>query len=212
MTFYNNITDEINLISRMNNPLPNLSTISPSIFPRHVAEIRKSILLENPCNSLCESMELCQLSHLLSLMSSGIYEVSTPNYSYKIAAWPEDERLLGGGLEDIAVNIATQIISTGIELLKNGNKKDMESLLAQKEAIEARIKIGEQFMTGDYHGSKKVTRKNFGFLCFCPVFTLMATGDGKFQTKELTYTGKFFNNMFHDMTGSATLHFGRQIY
>lgn len=194
----------------MNNNLSNLAIISPSVLPRHVAEIRKSILLENRSNSLCELMELCQLSHLLSLMSSGIYEVSTPNYSYKVSVWPENERLLGGGLEDIAVNIATQIISTGIELLKNGNKKEMEALLAQKEAIEARIKIGEQFITGDYHGTKKVTRKNFGFLCFCPVFTLMATGDGKFQTKELTYTGKFFNNMFHDMTGNATLHFGRQ--
>ena len=194
----------------MNNPqsiIPNHNPFS-SMLSLHEAEIRKAFLIQKLSNSSNESMELFQLSHL-SLLNSGIYEVSTAENSYKVAIFKEEERLLGGaGLEDVAMKVAEKLINSGIQILFYGNQKEMIECARKDKVVKAEIKIGETVQQGTYSGPMIVGRKKYRFLCCCPVYCIMATGKGVFQSREVTYQGNFQNNLFDDNTGEALLNIG----
>lgn len=174
---------------------------------RQEGEIRKILLIETVSPSPSQIIELSTLSRLL-LMRSGIYEVITPNYSYKINLFSERERLLGGGLEDIAIQATVQILKTGIEFIVNGNKNEIISIARKEQTIKAKISISGKEVEGIYTGNKTYDVLRKRFLCFCPIYGIIANGDGKFESDDIMYEGKFQKNLFHDLTGDAILLFG----
>ena len=114
--------------------------------------------------------------------------------------------LLGGGLEDLI----TAAISKGLEILIYGNKKEMEAKLDPKIVVESKMfspGVGEQ--QGDYTGSRKVILKEKHV--YGDKYTLSATGSGKFISKTVNYSGEFFDNLFHDVTGNAKYHVGHKL-
>lgn len=120
--------------------------------------------------------------------------------------------MLGGGLEEMAMDATVQIIKSGIELIVNGNKKEIIESARLDTSIAAQIKIGDEIHKGTYTGPRTYTKKSYCFLCFCPIYCLMTNGDGKFQSEKITYDGKFFNNLFHDNTEQAKLQIGIKFF
>ena len=110
----------------------------------------------------------------------------------------------GGGLE----GILEVIFASGIKLLKEGNRQEMIDSQRQDNMVNATMLIGNKEVKGTYTGNKitKLLRNNFW--CCCPVYHLIASGEGEFDAGEITYKGRFFNNLFHDNTGKAEYFIG----
>ena len=116
-------------------------------------------------------------------------------------------RLLGGGLADVA----QELFSTGISLLKNGNKQEILDSKRQDKMVDAEIVIDNKTHKGTYTGEKIERIFKRYFFCFCPVYHLVASGEGVFDGGEVTYKGRFFNGLFHDHTGEAKYFIGSKI-
>ena len=187
-----------------------LGSFPPShiLLTRSEAEQRKTVLFQLLSVSQSHFSEFVSLSKHLTLMDSGIHEISTANYSYKINATPENELMLGGGLEDMLVNASVKLISSGIEILIRGNKSEITQSQRQDSTVPAKMKVGNETISGTYTGEKIVKKEKYSFLCFCPVYSLVATGQGEFHGKEISYKGIFYENLFHDLTGKAEFHIG----
>ena len=162
-------------------------------------------LTDNPDN-IKEYNALCNV--LSSKNNYNIQEVNTKKFSYRVDPRKNEERLLGGGLEDTVASIAHKIISSGIELMVHGNESKMNDCRKNGETIEATAVVGGQKYEGNYEGKSKVKLLKKMFLCCCPVYHLVATGEGKFYAKQITYTGIFLDNLFDDNTGKAELCIG----
>ena len=115
-------------------------------------------------------------------------------------------RLHGGGLEDLII----KAISKGLEILIHGNKKEMEAQLDPGRVLISEMVLpGLGVEKGDYTGSRKVILKEKHL--FKDKYSLCATGKGKFVSKTVNYSGEFFDNVFHDLTGKATYHIGHKL-
>jgi len=117
----------------------------------------------------------------------------------------------GGGGLDSAIAIAAKIISSGIELLVHGNESTLRHFCRNDNIIEASMVVGGQKYEGSYVGKRQVQCFKKSFLCFCPVFRLVAIGAGNFYAGQVTFKGNFFDNLFDDNTGEAELSIGNYI-
>ena len=102
--------------------------------------------------------------------------------------------------------ILEEIFASGIKLLKEGNRQEMIDSQRQDNMVNATMLIGNKEVKGTYTGNKIITllRKRF----WRPVYHLIASGEGEFDAGEITYKGRFFNNLFHDNTGKAEYFIG----
>ena len=99
-----------------------------------------------------------------------------------------------------------EILASGIKLLKEGNRQEMIDSQRQDNMVNATMLIGNKEVKGTYTGNKitKLLRNRF----WRPVYHLIASGEGEFDAGEITYKGRFFNNLFHDNTGKAEYFIG----
>jgi GTPase SAR1 family protein len=149
---------------------------------------RISQLLQNPSHL---KDTLCQLKEL------GIIAPTHKN------------KLLGGMI--VGDEILMAVFKGGFEFVVNGNKKTIKSQL-KEPAISARVQLPtEEWIEGTHTGMRMIGEPKYriqlGFAKMRPKYTLIASGKGEFSCStrqlQMTYTGRFQNNLFDDNSGTA---------
>lgn len=138
-----------------------------------------------------------EISRLLATHQSGIHLLSN---GQKINA--TRFRLLGG-VGDGVMSIAGKVMIKGIEILRDGNIKEMQNAL-KEQTVRAKVFLPDgKLENGTHVGSRILSNPNYAFFCCKPTYKILASGTGHFNSANLTYIGSFFENLFHDNTGKA---------
>lgn len=143
---------------------------------------------------------------LLSCRNWNRYELSKlGRHGLDLSRVVANPGLRGGMIE--GGEIALKILVGVIEIALEGNKKEVE---AQRESalIEAKAPLpGGLFTIGHHKGDRTLSegRRSWKTFFMFPRYSLVATGPGSFNSSDVDYEGKFYNNLFDDMTGEARL-------
>lgn len=115
-------------------------------------------------------------------------------------------RLLGGMVEDEAKALVTGLLKCAFEIVVHGNKKEIDSQLDASIQVAAEMEVNGQRVQGTHKGDRI---RGGGERSYASMgmkhYRLIASGDGEFNSKDVYYRGKFWNNLFHDHTGKAEL-------
>ena len=109
---------------------------------------------------------------------------------------------LRGGME--GVGDAIKLLFGAVELLVKGNKDEVRRRL-EETSVPARIQLPSgEWIEGQHQGARTLSEgkrkaKNFGI----KRYKMIACGKGEFHSRSVKYQGDFYNNLFHDHTGTA---------
>ena len=105
-----------------------------------------------------------------------------------------------GGME--GVGEAIKLLKGAVELLVKGNKDEVRRRL-EETSVPARVQLPNgDWIEGQHQGARtlsKGVRNNYGI----KRYKMIACGKGEFHSRSVKYQGDFYNNLFHDHTGTA---------
>lgn len=105
-------------------------------------------------------------------------------------------------------NIVVALAGAAVEFIRNGNRKQME-ICVVLPSLEAKVHFQNEWIEGQHTGSRIILEECRSFKSYgLKVFKIQASGEGKFFSTQLNYTGHFLSGKFHDTTGSAVCVFG----
>jgi len=107
-----------------------------------------------------------------------------------------------------AVDIGVKIVAYGVTLAIESNKANIDALVAnQEEQTDAEVELPDGTVIKGYHRGQRRRKQIREFTCdlsmFRPRYTAEASGMGEFHSKDLSYTGRFFEGKFHDPSREA---------
>ena len=127
-------------------------------------------------------------------------------YQLRAAGIPLHEILIDppllGGME--GAGEAIKLLKGAVELLVKGNKEDIRARLSEA-SVKARVKLPNgEWIEGQHQGVRTLSKgvrkaKTLGM----KRYFMVACGKGEFHSAKLKYQGDFYNNLFHDHTGTA---------